>query len=578
MTLLRMSRKALFKHFKVITIISFFILLILALRELVHSRSVTTQVQQGPELPLSNSSSTDHLSIHIPDNKAFKQHPYSEVSNHMIHSSAKDPKHAFHAKSKPDSIQLINSSEDIPGNHLSFRRFDVIVKLVYAYYYSVYKFVPDVFLNAYKEHVRVWSNFKESCKFNVLPYWFDAAIPCKEKRSAADFILSFQKTIDSVRDDGFNSNKSRIPADKNGVILNGAHRLAAATILSKNATFEYFNTPTKHNWNYLFFEMKGLKKDISDLIMLEWMTLQLKLSQVTSKVSILALFSDNQHNDDRVRKIVSEKCSKDNGILYEKSVSLNKLGMSQLVRHMYGNQEWLPAQINVMLSLFKQKTFVVNFMFFFGRNLNEIKTCKNDIRKILNHKKFKSSAHIPDSPQESLILAQMILNPNSVQFLNYGQNGVDCLRIATELGKRSSLERIPTLPGLYIGRDDLMVDSGSVMHLFNLRNRTDVDILFLHDIDKNVLGNKGGLNIEAHAFKSNAIGTGRPWGEDHFGETVRSKWSLFYDMTNYGFCYGIKFVSLDQLIKYKRKRNEPIKDKHDISLIQDFLRHTHEKE
>ena len=471
-------------------------------------------------------------------------------------------------------MQPINSSMNIPGDHLNFLRFDVIVKLVYAYYYSKHNFVPDIFTHAYREHLQVWNKFKESCK-NTHPQWFDASVPCKNKTSENDFVSSFHNTIDSIREYGFEPNTSQIPTDVNGVILNGAHRLAAATILSQNATFQYFNTSTLNKWSYLYFEEKGLQKNISDLVMLEWMKLQLNLPQVASKVFILSVFSDSRNKDDSVRKIVSQKCSKDNGILYEKTISVNELGMGQLVRHMYGNQDWLPGKIQEMVSLFKRSEFTVVFIFFFGKSLDEIKECKYEVRKLYNHRSFKSSAHIPDSPEESLILAEMILNPNSVQFLNYGKNGLDCFGIATELAKRSSLKPVPTLPGLYIGREDLMFDSGSVMHLFNLRKRTDVDILFLHDIDKTVLGNKNGFNVEAHAFKENAINPGRPWGEDHFSETVKSKWDLFYNARNFGFCYGIKFVSLDQLIRYKLKRNEPQKDQYDVNLILEFLRRQH---
>ena len=416
------------------------------------------------------------------------------------------------------------------------------------------------------------NKFREPCRNNYAQS-FDAKVPCKDKSGESDFISTFHNTIDSIRAHGFLSNSSQIPTDDNGIILNGAHRLAAAIILSKNATFQYLKISFKYNWNYLYFERKGLHRNISDLVMLEWMKIQLKLPRVPNKVFILSLFSVSRNKDDSVRKVVSQICSKDNGILYEKRISVTKLGMSQLVRHMYGNQPWLPGKIQEMLTLFKRSEFTVLFMFFFGKSLDERKKCKYEVRKLYNHQRFKSSAHIPDSPEENFILAQMILNPNSVQFLNYGLNGLSCLGISTEAAKRSSLEPVPTLPGLYIGREDLMIDSSSVMHLFNLRNRTDVDMLFLYDIDKRVLGNKNGFHIKAHAFKTNKIGQGRPWGDDHFSEIVKSKWDLFYDPRNFGFCFGIKFVSLNQLIKYKLKRNEPQKDEHDITLIKECLRH-----
>ena len=288
--------------------------------------------------------------------------------------------HVVYWKSPSDSdkevpTQPINSSVDNPGNHLTSLRFDVIVKLVYAYYYSTHNFVPDIFAYAYKEHLRVWNKFRERCK-DLHPKWFDASLPCKNKTSVNDFISSFHNTIDSVRVHGFDSNTSQIATDRNGIILNGAHRLAAATILSKNATFQYVKTLFPDDWGYLFFTRRGLQRNISDLVMLEWMKLQLKLPKVTKKVFILSIFSDSRGKDNGIRKIVSQKCSKDKGILYDKSISVNKLGMSQLVRHMYGNQKWLPGKIQEMLSLFKSSMFTVVFMFFFGKNLDEMTECK----------------------------------------------------------------------------------------------------------------------------------------------------------------------------------------------------------
>ena len=60
----------------------------------------------------------------------------------------------LHPGSK-SSMQSINFSSDNPGNHLTFLRFDVMVKLVYAYYFSIHNSVPDIFKHAYKEHIRV---------------------------------------------------------------------------------------------------------------------------------------------------------------------------------------------------------------------------------------------------------------------------------------------------------------------------------------------------------------------------------------------------------------------------------------
>jgi hypothetical protein len=59
----------------------------------------------------------------------------------------------------------------------------------------------------------------------------------------------------------------------------------------------------------------------------------------------------------------------------------------------------------------------------------------------------------------------------------------------------------------------------------------------------------------------------RPWNEDHLRGT-KTKWDLLYDPGSYGYCYGIAFLSLSQITRYKSKRKEPNTDDYDIKLIQ----------
>lgn len=368
------------------------------------------------------------------------------------------------------------------------------------------------------------------------------------------------------------SNTSQIPVDKTGFILNGAHRLASAIVLRRNATFQHLNYAKNYYQNYKFYTKRGLSSKLTNLVMLEWMKIQTKLPNFNMTVSILSIFSNKSERDQGMRKIVREKCSKDKNILYEHEVNINRLGIRQLITHMHGNKPWLTGKIREMLSLLRSGILTITFVYFFGKDLDQLRECKDEIRKLYNYKFFKSSAHIPDTPEESLILAEMILNPNSVQFLNHAENGKECQKLAEDLARRTSLKPIKTLPEIYIGREDFMTDSGSVLHWFNLRNRTDVDILFLHEMDKDVLEKKNGIGIEAHAFKSNAISGGKALGDDHFNKIVKTKWDLFYDSNNYGFCYGIKFVSLKQLLRFKLNRKEQRqKDKNDVMLISKIL-------
>jgi len=164
---------------------------------------------------------------------------------------------------------------------------------------------------------------------------------------------------------------------------------------------------------------------------------------------------------------------------------------------------------------------------------------------LYNDNNFKSSAHIPDTPHETLILAKMILNNNSLQLINNGKHADKCLDIVTEISKNSFLAPIDTLPGLYKSREDIMLDSGIVLDLYGIRKGTDVNVLFLSNVDKTILGQFNGVQYQAHAFASNVVGDKRPWGEDHLSSD-KTKWDLFYEPGKYVIISIIVGVSLVQ--------------------------------
>ncbi|XP_045159465.1 uncharacterized protein LOC123524916 [Mercenaria mercenaria] len=498
------------------------------------------------------------------------EHRMTQIISQRYHVETAVTKNHSSLETRKQSSSSYSLFEN-PSNYLQSNRFDVIFKMVYAYFYVYKKRVPNVIQYAYTEHIRVWGNFTELCSNTILS-WFDGKIPCRNKNKESDFILSFHKTIESIKTDGFNSSRSRIPLDNTGFLLNGAHRISAAIILSKNACFEHQSyKESSYDWGYKFFEGKGLSEQMSDMVMSEWMKIQLKLPSLKSLVFIVSVFSNNRGKDDAMRKIVKEQCSKDNGILFEREIKFTKSGMRQLITHMYGQQAWLEAQIQQMLSKFNS-TYNAIFLFVYAKRNRDLVQCKNKVRKLYNDKAFKSTAQIPDTIEENVILAEMILNPNSIQLMNYAKNASDCKVIAKEVASRSSTAPIKTLPGIHEGRDDVMIDSGTVLGIFGLRQRTDVDLLFLHKVDKVLLGNDHGISIQAHAFKNNSISKGRAWGEDHFTDNgAMDELDLFYDPKNYGYCYGIKFVSLKQLVRYKLKRNESRKDSFDVKLISKFL-------
>ena len=56
---------------------------------------------------------------------------------------------------------------------------------------------------------------------------------------------------------------------------------------------------------------------------------------------------------------------------------------------------------------------------------------------LYNESNFKSSAHIPDTPHETLILAEMILNNSSLQLNDNGKHTDKCFDVVTEISKKT---------------------------------------------------------------------------------------------------------------------------------------------
>jgi len=143
---------------------------------------------------------------------------------------------------------------------------------------------------------------------------------CKPKNSTDDFLASYHKLIDNLRNYGFNPSKSRISLDVNGFLMDGAHRL-------------------------------GLHKHVIEMTVLEYLKIQLHLN-LTSQVSIVSSFSKDEDKETNMRSMLRNKCSRDGFIVYEKDVVITKLGMKQISIHMYGQQPWIKAKINNMKNLF----------------------------------------------------------------------------------------------------------------------------------------------------------------------------------------------------------------------------------
>ena len=437
-----------------------------------------------------------------------------------------------------------------PGDYLHSARFDLIFKMVYAYFYAHEQEVPLPIRSAYAEHLSVWNKFHEYCHI-IKKSMYDAKKPCVEKHSLQDFINSYQNTIDDIRKQGFNSNLSQIPVDKNNFLQNGAHRLSAGVILNKEVAIQRLTFLLHLEWGFKFFEDAGLSNATSDTVMLEWLRIQRHLPNLNAKVRIMTVFTDNERERKVMRGKIQDNCSMDHRILFERKLNVTRQGALQLLLHMYGFIDEIEAKANELFSSYKSSsTFEVLFLFFFSRNTVDFIECKRTIATLYDDKVINISSHVSNTDEENLLLAQMILNKNSHMFMNKAVNPSACKDIAKEIASRSSSLIINPLPQIYLGRNDVLIHSSSVLKFFGLGQEERVSVLHRDKkFDNLVIGHKHGMDIRAYPFELDLAF--KEFGKGALGlrnlGNVSNAWDVFHDNRYYGYCYGLKFLSLDQI-------------------------------
>lgn len=455
------------------------------------------------------------------------------------------------------NIEIVNTSSLDVKN-----RFDIIVKTVYALFLRNGNIPPFVH-KMYRRHLQVWNNFQEPCTFTGAWNWFDTTKPCKKKQTGVNFEESFEELFRSVSVNGFDYRESAPPVTVSNFALNGAHRISSAIALElKNMPIQRIFSSRVYDWGHRFFSNRGMHAHYTDFAVLEW-------TSHVKNVSTVLFWPESVRNKNKMlnaRKMVDELCGP---VTYEKKIFLNMHGVSVLAKHAYGEQKWLMAKVAQLHSVFDdEKTKLETLILFVApKSEHHLRSCKKKIRLYFDLTNQNSAMHIPDHHKETVVLARAVLNKNSVLFMNSGAKD-DCRHVAAGIASRLALK--PVNPGVFLLPVDMMVDSGAVMSFFGLRERTDVDVLFQGNFDPAIIGIRDGINLQVHEFNHNRRNKNeRAWGAEHLLSVSVDE--LFTDPQYYGFCYGLKFVSLQQLISYKAKRGEIGKDDVDIKKIQEFM-------
>jgi glycosyltransferase involved in cell wall biosynthesis len=400
-------------------------------------------------------------------------------------------------------------------------RFDLPMKYLYAKFREN-NIKSNFGLEIYKEHLRLWNGFKEYNR--------------PEKNTFEAFQDEFDNILDSIKNDGFDGNKSKIVIDSDNRLLNGAHRTIGCILYNKKAEF-FIGEKYKDgqlDCGYKMFEDMGL-----DGVYLD--TSALQLCRMNKNLFVVTLFPSAVGHDDEVETVLS----KNGTIAYKKNVNLNANGAFNLMRQMYYGEQWAGGWDNNFAGFrdkaglcFTDEGPVRVYLVEFDNVVlaQSVKIQIRDIYNISNH-----SVHINDTYEETMRLARVLLNDNSIHFMN-NSNLVLYKNFQEQLNYFKHWIRANNLD-----IEDYCVTASSILSMYGLREGNDLD--YLHN----------SLEIQGHDM----IHSHNEYGIDRYHT---HKDDIIYNPINHFYYSDIKFASLNVVKQLKQKRGES-KDTRDLALM-----------
>ncbi len=267
---------------------------------------------------------------------------------------------------------------------LKSQRFDLFAKLYYIDYLSSN---PSAALEVYREHI---------VAFNP-----DGREPGRDdKNGTEDFVKTFDAIISHFRKNDFDDHVSIVPVDSEGVILDGAHRVAALVYFDKDVTIAQFeNVRAVTDFDYGYFKNRGLSWRVCDIIALE----------MVKRLDDIYAACVWPSNSTEQQQLVLSRLKEQHQIAYVKEIRCDLASLRGFVKYIYREQEWTQNASYVLdkaTRIYGKSSLMVVF-FESKSGLDALLKEKERIREILGM--GKDSLHITDNHTEALDIASAIL-------------------------------------------------------------------------------------------------------------------------------------------------------------------------
>ena len=229
----------------------------------------------------------------------------------------------------------------------------------------------------------------------------------KYKNGSIEYLKTFSEIYKNISKFGFDYQKSIIPVTNDGIILNGAHRLAVATKLNiKVPTIRLdYNAA---DYGYGFFKERRVPRVFLDQSVI-------KLVNLKKNLRIAIIWPAANRKKVNVEKIIPN-------IHYKKDIKFNFDGLQNLINCVYSKEKFLGTIDNGFKGARAKATqcysnkWNLTVYVFEPSNEDDVIELKEHIRK--RFEIGKSSIHINDTYEDLQKISEIMFNENTISFLN----------------------------------------------------------------------------------------------------------------------------------------------------------------
>lgn len=272
----------------------------------------------------------------------------------------------------------------------------------------------------------------------------------------------------------------------------------------------------------------------------------------------------------------------DTAVWHAKAVALPRRGLVHYAVHTFGWVDWLQHKIYQILD--DDQPLVVVWVRAASAGVAHGVAHKLALKlHRKGHRRFSDTVFVTHTREQTQLLSQLLLFEQSLHALRCAPQLSLCAAASAALASASKLPRREPVVGVALHSEDVAVDGDAVLDWYAISDQntstTGPGIGLVFDaaaqappgIDTALAGRCDsdrckGFVFRDHSTQSSAFA---------FHEVDMS--TLLYAPERIGYCYGLKFVALTQLARYKRHRGQHAVSPEKKGVLDSWLRDFHDE-